>query len=129
MQVWKDIQSDKDYDLVKGKWEEKTKDPSFVMDIQAGTKNVAVEFQETVREYYKDMIRKSKDTIEKLQGGAAPAAPHVEGDAQISHTLPTDKTPQQATVDNAKEAVEKGHVPNENEELSLLDAVLGGQEE
>ena len=124
MQIWQGIQTDPDYGLVKDVWETKIKDTNFNMDIQTGKKNVQTEYMETVREYYKGIAKQSLDTITSLQKGVVPAAPHVEGEAQLPGIpVPTDEN---EVLKKAKEKVAKGHVLTEDEEIAALDAVLGG---
>jgi len=125
MQIWQDIQVDPDYGLVKEVWEAKTKDPNFNMAVQSGKKDVSREYMETVREYYKGVSKRSLDTIKALQGGVAPAAPHIEGEAQLPG-IPTKTTPEQETVTIAKEKVAKGGRLTEDEEMAALNAILKG---
>lgn len=127
MQIWQDIQTDPDYGLVKEVWEAKIKDPNFNMAIQSGKKDVSREYMETVRGYYKGVSQRSLDTIKALQGGVAPAAPHVEGEAQLPG-IPTKTTPEQETVTIAKEKVAKGGRLTEDEELAALNAILRSSE-
>jgi hypothetical protein len=122
MKIWQRIQGDKDYKLVKDVWEAKNKDPNFLMEIQAGTKNYADEYMETVREFYKGVARQSLDTIKKLQGGIAPAAPHVEGEATMPG-MPEQPTGNE-TIIKAKEKVEKGGRLSVEEEMAALDDIL-----
>jgi hypothetical protein len=126
MKIWQGIQTDKDYGLVKEVWEQKIKDSNFNMDIQSGSKNIATEYMETVREYYKGIARQSLETITQLQKGGAMATPHVEGEAQISHDFPADMTKGQETIKKVQEKVNKGGRLTEDEELAALDAILKG---
>ena len=125
MQIWQGIQTDPDYGLVKEVWEAKIKEPNFNMAIQSGKKDVAKEYMETVREYYKGIAKQSLDTITALQKGGAPTAPHVEGEAQLPG-VPTPTNTEQETVTKAKEKVAKGARLSEDEEMAALDAILKG---
>ena len=125
MQIWQGIQTDPDYGLVKEVWEAKIKEPNFNMAIQSGKKDVAKEYMETVREYYKGIAKQSLDTITTLQKGGAPATPHVEGEAQLPGA-PTPTNTEQETVTKAKEKVAKGARLSEDEEMAALDAILKG---
>jgi len=122
MKIWTGIKNDKDYGLVKDVWESKIKDPNFIMEIQAGTKNAADEYMETVRGFYKGIAQQSLDTIKKLQGGTAPAAPHVEGEASMPG-MPEQPTGNEI-INKAKEKVEKGGRLSVDEEMAALDDLL-----
>jgi len=125
MAIWQGIQTDPDYGLVKDVWEAKIKDSNFNMAIQSGKKDVAKEYMETVREYYKGIAKQSLDTITTLQKGGVPTTPHVEGEAQLPG-VPTPINTEQETVTKAKEKVAKGGLLSEDEEMAALDAILKG---
>jgi len=125
MAIWQGIQTDPDYGLVKDVWEAKIKDSNFNMAIQSGKKDVAKEYMETVREYYKGIAKQSLDTITTLQKGGVPTTPHVEGEAQLPG-VPTPINTEQETVTKAKEKVATGGRLSEDEEMAALDAILKG---
>jgi len=124
MQIWQGIQTDPDYGLVKDVWEAKIKDPNFNMAIQSGKKDVAKEYMETVREYYKGIAKQSLDTITTLQKGAVPATPHVEGEAQLPG-VPTETT-ENETLQKVQEKAAKGGKLTEDDEMAALNSILQG---
>ena len=122
MQIWQGIQTDPDYGLVKEVWEAKIKDPNFNLDVQSGKKDVPKEYMETVREYYKGVSQRSLDTIKALQKGVVPAAPHVEGEAQLPGvTIPTTGS---ETITKLTEKVNQGGKLTVDDELAGLDELM-----
>lgn len=122
VKIWKGIQNHKKYNLVKDKWEKKVKDPSFMMEIQTGQKNVVTEFNDMVQTEQDDMLRQFASTIKTLQQGSVPAAPHVEGEAQ----LPGVKTPPTGneTIKKLTEKVNHGGKLTIDDELAGLDELM-----
>jgi hypothetical protein len=129
MEAWNTITSDEDYHLVKGVWEEKLRDPNFVMGIQMGQKNPMQEYQNTLRTFYKGIVQKSGETIERLQkGGGAPPV-HVEsGEARTPQMPSTDEEISQSRelIDNLTENANKGKVLTEEDELAAIRTVFSG---
>jgi len=125
MEIWQGIQTDPDYGLVKDVWEAKIKDPNFNIAVSAGKKDVAKEYMETVRKYYKGIAKKSLDTITTLQKGGVPTTPHVEGEAQLPG-VPEVPNEGNETINKAKEKVAKGGLLSEDEEMAALEAILSG---
>jgi len=124
-EIWKGIQNHKKYNLVKDKWEKKVKDPSFMMEVQAGQKDVVVEFNNMVQAEQEDMLRQLANTVKILKQGSVPAAPHVEGEAQLPG-VPEVPNEENETINKAKEKVAKGGLLSEDEEMAALEAILSG---
>uniref|UniRef100_A0A6H1ZTY1 Uncharacterized protein n=1 Tax=viral metagenome TaxID=1070528 RepID=A0A6H1ZTY1_9ZZZZ len=124
---WNQIQTDEDYGLVREIWEAKLKDPNFVFRIQSGMVDPVREYTQTVRGYYKNMMKKSVDTIRQLKGGVPAASPpHIESGERIpSNIVSEDPTSgkRKKFDEFKKKATEKGVLTPE-EELDLLDALL-----
>jgi Zn-dependent M32 family carboxypeptidase len=122
MEAWSTIQNDEDFHLVQPVWEEKMKDPNFVYSIQAGQINPLGAYQKMLRQYYKGIIQRSAETIEKLQGGSV-KTPTVETGG---------KTPEkEAPVGESDEVlkplidkVESGGQLSEADELAALQAAF-----
>jgi len=128
---WNTIQTDEDYGLVKAVWEDKLKDPNFVMKIQTGTVDPIQAYQETVRGYYKGMMKQSLSTIEQLQksGGKIPP-PHVEGGERVPQNLVQaeggEETPAMKQFKALQEKVKTKGVLDVADEQQLADLVLQG---
>lgn len=119
------ITGDKDYQHVKGVWEQKLQDPNFVFQIQMGQKNPMQEYQETLRDFYKGMMKRSAETIETLQKGATPVV-HVEsGEARASGVLTEEeKSESEELITNLTKEADTGHVLSEEQELAAIQAAF-----
>lgn len=124
MEAYTEITGDKDYDLVRAVWEEKLKDPAFVYGINTGTVNVQRAYQETVREFYKGSLTKSREIIEQLMGKSQVKPPHVEG-AQVPPSRDKAQLPvNEQLLNKIKDKAEKGGTLSTDEELAALQAVF-----
>jgi len=128
--AWNRIQSDEDYSLVKEIWEEKLKDPGFVMKIQNGTLNPVDEYTSTLRKYYKTLLKKSAETITTMKGGDL-KPPHVETGERAPANMVSETpsgTEGERLIAAMKEKTDKGHIMTVDEELSMVDAMLGSKD-
>lgn len=122
---YKTIKEDKFYPQVKEIWNEKLKDPEFVFDLQSGETDPLRAYDQLVREYLVGIAKRSVDTIKTLQGGKL-AAPHMETGARIPGAPEVkDDDKRKTKVKETKEKVDGGKILNLDEELDLLDTVLG----
>jgi len=123
---YKQIKGDPYYPQVKEIWNEKLKDPEFVFDLQSGETDPLREYDKVVREYLVGIAKRSVDTIKTLQGGGKPAAPHLETGARIPGAPELkDDDKRRGKVKETREKVDKGKILDLDEEIDLLDAVLG----
>ena len=122
---YKEIKGDSYYSQVKDIWNEKLKDPEFVFDLQSGQTDPLREYDKVVREYLVGIAKRSVDTIKTLQGGK-PAAPHMETGARVPGAPEVkDDDKRRGKIKETKEKVDGGKLLNLDEELDLLDTVLG----
>lgn len=125
---WNQIQSDKDYGLVKDVWEGHLKDPNFALQIQNGMVDPYLAYNETVRGYYKGMAQQSLDVIKQLRGGSGIPPPHVEtGERVPTNIVSTTGGEEPDSVKRTRELkgkVEKGHQLTSDEELEIIDSLL-----
>ena len=129
LQRWNFIQSDPDYGLVKEVWEEKLKDPNFVYKVQSGVVDPVNEYNSTVRQYMKTLLKQSHDTITTMRGGPA-TPPHVETGERTSANV-VSETPSDADAEKLaalKARTEKGEVLSYEEELGIIDTVFGSDQ-
>jgi len=126
MAMWNKIQTDTDYNLVKDVWENKTKDPNFIFMVQQGQVNPWEEYNNTVREYYKGIAKRSLETIKTIHGGGRVNSPHVEsGEARLPGVKPQkETTAQEERLSKLREKVDKGEILNEDEQVEALLASL-----
>ena len=126
--MWSGIQQDEDYHLVKDIWETKLKDPAFVFGIQQGQLNPVSEYTNTVRAYYKGMLKKTVDVMKKTYGKDQPSPPHVE-QGTSTPSLPGNQPPIGGNdkINKMKDKVDKGGILTQEQELEALVAVLGGE--
>ncbi len=118
---WNSITSDDNYTHVKEVWEAKTKDPTFVYRNPDPVKA----YNETVIEFYKGLSIRAGEAMRKMQGGKPlTPAPTLESN-QVPVGEEINLTDAQEKQKKLQEAVKKGHVPTEEEELAALDRVLG----
>jgi len=124
--MWNAIQTDPDYGSVKNIWEEKTKDPNFQYQLQSGLVNPLKEFNDTVREYHKGMLKRALNTINQLQGKGPISAPHIEGGERVPQNLVTETAPPSDVEKIMKEKREKASkaMLSEEDELSLVDTLF-----
>jgi len=80
------IQGDKDFNIVRDVWEAKLKDPKFMYGLQTGQINKIAEYNDTVKTFYRELLVKSRDTLEGLTKKAKP--PHIESNSTYSTSLP-----------------------------------------
>ena len=124
--AWNRIQSDEDYHLVKEVWEEKLRDPGFVMKIQNGSLNPVDEYTSTLRKYYKTLLKQSAETITTMKGGDL-KPPHVETSERAPANM-VSETPaepeRKKKLKDLKEKTEKGHIMSQEEELSVIDSLF-----
>lgn len=123
MEAWNRIQNDKDFHLIKPVWDEKLKDPNFVYSVQSGQTNPVEAYQETLRDYYKGMIAKSAETIERLTGGKKVKTPVVEQGSSTA-AEPEVKEEENKVLETLKEKLDRGGQLTEAEELAALQATF-----
>jgi len=126
MAAWNYVRADKDYHIIKDVWEEKLKDPSFVYEIQSGQKDPVNEYNETLRGYYKTLLKQSHETITTMQGGEI-KPPHVETGERSPANIVSDSPAEPESVQkmrSLKEKIEKGHIMSNEEELAVIDSLL-----
>lgn len=127
LQRWNTINSDPNYGHVKEVWEAKLKDPNFSFKLNQGLVDPVSEYNATVVDYLKTLLKQSHDTIQKIRGGPKDA-PHVEtgerSSANMVSTTPS-KSEFQKKIDDAKEKVNKGGVLSSEEEVDLMDTIFG----
>lgn len=125
------ITSDEDYPLVQKVWESKmTSDTIF--KIQTGQINPLKLYQDTVRSYYKEIAKQSRDVILNLTGKGKVAAPHMEQGEQVPTNLVSGDKPMPPAIKRLTELktqVNKGKILSDEEELEMvgLTLSLGGQ--
>jgi hypothetical protein len=125
--AWNKITGDKDFHIVKDKWEAKLKDPNFALQFQSGQVDPYAEYQELLRDTYKSAVAKSAEIIKSLTTGAGPPKVHVEGQARVSGMETGKNTSDKDSIINPlREKVNKGKPLSEQEELAALMKVLGG---
>jgi hypothetical protein len=125
-EAWNKIQGDRDFHIVKDKWEAKLKDPNFALQFQAGAIDPYNEYQELLRDAYKSAVAKSAEIIKSLTTGAGPPKVHVEGQAKVSGMRTESAPEKEKTLNPLREKVNKGKVLTEDEELAALMKVLAG---
>ena len=125
--AWNKIQTDEDYHLVKEVWEEKLKDPGFVMKIQNGSINPVDEYTSTLRKYYKTLLKQSHETITTMKGGDL-KPPHVETGERTPANLVSegdkDISAERKFLDAMAVKVAKGYIPTEDEEILIAEATI-----
>jgi hypothetical protein len=121
MAAWNTIQNDEDFHLIKPIWDEKLKDQNFVFGIQSGQINPVAEYQNTLRTYYKGMMQKSAETIEKMQGGKV-KTPIVEQGSSVSSGVEEDLDGESKVMLALKTKLDSGGNLTEAEELAALQA-------
>ena len=125
--AWNKIQTDEDYHLVKEVWEEKLKDPGFVMKIQNGSINPVDEYTSTLRKYYKTLLKQSAETITTMKGGDL-KPPHVETGERTPTNLVSegdkDTSAERKFLDAMAVKVAKGYIPTEDEEILIAEATI-----
>ena len=126
--MWNEINSDDDYELVKPIWEEKLKDQNFIFQVQQGMANPIKEYNKVVRGYYKGIAKRSVDTIKTLQGkgGDIQAPMHVEGGDRV-HQIPREETKSEGRLKELLQKASKGSL-TEDEEMEALDLQTKGIE-
>ena len=123
LKVWNTIQTDEDYENVKGVWDVKIKDPNFVYAVQSGQVDPLQAYNKVVRDFYKGYLKKSAAAINKLQGKTITQPIHVESQAHVP-TSPAEKTAKEAMLKEFNKQVNKGTQLSEDDELFIIDSLL-----
>ena len=127
LKKWNYIQSDEDYGIIKDVWENKLKDPNFVFKIQNGVADPISEYNNTKIGYYKNLLKKSHETLTTMQGSKKPP-PHLESGERSSANMVSEDDTNNAAEKRIRELrakTDKGHILTPEEEVELIDALLG----
>jgi len=118
------IHSNPRYNMVKELWEAKEADAKFLYGVKTGRINPVQEFNSLVLDYQEGLLKKSHKTISELTGQGKPVTPIVEtGQAPSANILSTDNTGDDKH-EKLVEKVDKGYMPNEDEQMAALEALL-----
>jgi hypothetical protein len=121
LQSWNTIQSDPDYGNVRDIWEDRLKDPNFVYRINAGMTDPVREYGETVRQFYKGLAMKAKETIETIRTEKI-KPPHMETGERGGNIVSEgegERHPLTKRFEELKSKVKKGGNLSSEEELEL----------
>lgn len=127
LERWNKINSDPNYGHVKEIWESKLKDPNFAFKLNQGLVDPVSEYNDTVVNYLKTLLKQSHDTLQKIRGGPK-EAPYVETGERTSANLVSTSKPlseHDKKLQVAKEKVSKGGTLTSEEEVDLMDAIFG----
>jgi len=126
LQRWNRINSDQNYGYVKDVWEAKLKDPNFSFKINQGLADPVEEYNNTVVDYLKTLLKQSHDTIQTIRGGPK-EPPHVETGERSSANM-VSETPRESdhekNLKKLKEKADSGKVLTQEEELSIIDSIF-----
>jgi len=125
---WGGIQQDEDYSLVQEVWEKKVSDPNFQVQLQTGQKNLTKEYQDTLRQFYKGLLKKSHESITAMKGSGKPKPPHVvEGGPTSANLVPSgdEEAPQVKRLKELRAKADSGGIFTEQEEMELANLVVG----
>ena len=117
------ITQDIDYPMVKEVWEAKIADPQFSYKVNTGQIVPFDVYSETVRTFYKGIAKKAHSTISELTGQKKPVTPNVETDQVPTANILSEGENEDNNA-KLKAKVDKGYIPNEQEEMAALDAML-----
>jgi hypothetical protein len=127
MEAVNTITNDEDYPLVQKAWEARMT-PDTIFKIQNGQLNPIKLYQETVRGFYREYLKKSQDAIMQLSGKGKVGIPHVEGGEQKPANLisqkPGKEDPVVKRLADIRAQVDKGKVLSNEEELEMVGLVL-----
>lgn len=123
---WSKIVGDEDYENVKGVWDERLKDMTFIAQVRAGAIDPVEVYHQDVRKFYKGLALRSADAIKQFKGGGELNPPHVEQQGEVRKELPPEATETEQQMSSYKERIEKGGRLSEKEELDALMKALGG---
>ena len=129
MQAYNTIKTDPNYHLVEEIWEEKVKDPAYIYQVQSGAVDPVRDFQGTVVNYFKNMVKESHETITQLvgKGEGKPPVPHVESGETHSPNLVSEGKGESANrtfITKMRAKIDKGYIPTDDEEALIAEAVL-----
>jgi len=115
LQQYNKITTDKHYNLVKEVWEEKMKNPNFVV----GNADLTEEYKNTVIDFYMGVSKKAGDVIRGMKPGTI-KPPHVEGEGAIPGPE-VDLPEAQEKMKKLQGKVNKGYKPSDDEMIDILD--------
>ena len=122
------IKSDQNFHLVKDVWDEKIKDPAYIYQVQTGQVDPVRDYSNTVVQYFQNVAQRSLETIKELSGGGASPVPHVEsGETRSPANIVSTDTAEPESVKKMRELkakTDKGYLPTEEDELSIIDTIF-----
>ena len=115
------ITNDEDYPHVQKLWESKMT-PETIFRINNGQLNPIKLYQDTVRSYYREIAKQSRDVILNLTGKGKVAAPHVEQGEQVPTNLVsgTHSDPNAKEIEKFTAQVNKGKLPSDEEYVEIF---------
>ena len=119
LQQYNAITTDKHYKLVKDVWEEKMKNPNFVV----GNANLTEEYKNTVIDFYMGVSQKAGDVIRGMKPGTI-KAPHMEGERAVPRSE-KDVPESKQKLNKLQEQANKGRVYTDDEIIDNFDVLLG----
>ena len=118
LQQYNAITTDKHYKLVKDVWEEKMKNPNFVV----GNANLTEEYKNTVIDFYMGVSQRAGDVIRGMKPGTI-KPPHMEGEGPTPHTEAGISEKDNKTK-KLQEKANKGYNPHDDEMMDILGDFL-----
>ena len=120
LQQYNKITTDKHYSLVKDVWEEKMKNPNFVV----GNADLTEEYKNTVIDFYMGVSKKAGDVIRGMKPGAV-KPPHMEGEGPTPRTEP-DMPEVYEKTKILRDKSNKGYVPTTDEVVDIISDMMKG---
>lgn len=115
------IRGDEDYSMVSEIFEKHINSPATIFSIQTGQTTPSQEYAKMVRQYYRTLLKRSKDTISTLGTSAATATPPHMETGGVSPPVTN------VSVDEKQERLkqaQKGWAGTDRDIERLIDAVL-----
>jgi hypothetical protein len=125
------IKNHPQYAFVEAEFEEKLKDPNYVYQVQNGVIDAEHDIRDMVIRKQQLLMKESHKTITQLAGGGTVAAPHVETGERSSSNLVSETpsgTEGEKRMAALKAKTDKGYIMSTDEELGLIDDLLGTKE-
>ena len=125
--VWREsqeIQSDEDYPIVKELWEQYTRTPEFGMKLQSGQTTMKEEFGKVTRRYYRELAKRSYDTLSGLNAKSRGDIPHMESGEERSIPTPPDADEKKDKLNRINKGRTEGSLSSDKALENIIKTML-----
>ena len=129
MQLMSEVKNDPDYHIVGEVFEKYINTPEAVMKLQTGQTNFKDEYLNTKAAFYRNLAKKSGDTLQSLIDKGAKKPPHMEqGETHNTPMQPADDEKRE-NMKRIKKAQKTGDLSSDQALQQIVNEFLPGVED